>query len=245
MMYDAHASVCEERYHLLTTGHFSKLQLGGGNAAAAAATAAYDTGATQGHAVESVCQSVCSTPLQSANQTPLQSANQTPLRSANRALLKSVLRDVSLDAQAPRGDVAAAAAAAAVGGNALAASPQHSPPPPQRALPASQRGAPTPTTARALEAELARREAEVPEALLCKICLTNEANALINPCSHCIACVYCLQASSLTIPHFPHMHICQAPFFLCIADISFFWQHCSTCPVCRKPIESVQRIFRS
>lgn len=54
---------------------------------------------------------------------------------------------------------------------------------------------------------------ELPDSLVCKICLTREANALIRKCGHAVACVYCIEK-------------------------------CDTCPVCRKPIKEVLRIFR-
>jgi hypothetical protein len=34
---------------------------------------------------------------------------------------------------------------------------------------------------------------ELPQALLCKICLTHEANAFIRKCGHALACVYCVE----------------------------------------------------
>ena len=57
-------------------------------------------------------------------------------------------------------------------------------------------------------------KSELPEELTCKICLTNEANALIRRCGHAVACVYCLEK-------------------------------CDICPVCRKKIKEVIRIYRS
>ena len=58
-------------------------------------------------------------------------------------------------------------------------------------------------------------KALVPDALECSICMTGEANAAIVPCGHAVACVRCLERCD------------------------------QSCPVCRKPIQSILRIYRS
>ncbi|KAL1520824.1 hypothetical protein AB1Y20_022386 [Prymnesium parvum] len=57
-------------------------------------------------------------------------------------------------------------------------------------------------------------ERDLPEWMLCVVCMTNEANAAIISCGHAVACVRCCERFT-------------------------------TCPVCRKPIERLLRIYHS